>query len=1828
MPTFQFKDPKYVLSPPQQGTKAIVNDLTVDASYKQVIDDLPVTSSTNLESIDFRAVAVLTLLISVNSTGDISEGFLRLLDVELDGTKALDIGDTGAVTAATAGVWLSFSRNTSTRTLKEKQHAEKFVKYLEQFYEEYKDESVTYQGAVYKIYLSEPKNNAGTFDSQRHYIVADASERVDRLKLVKYESKPNFSHSYWFDAGTGTETEGLDSLDFVGSKTANSSKITGKKLKFDGSDSSIVNVGSNAFDIEDHGFVTGDTVHYFKDIYLNFDSSDTSVVSVANNTITLADHGFRTGDGIKYIVKPGDVPIAPFVEGSSQVRVERVDDDTFKLTDREDNVIDITGLGSGIHSFSVASVQFTSEPYRHRNTFKVIRQSDDQFKLSLDGVSVLGIDAVGVGTDHCFQAGYDTTLSENQFIAVSESVNFSGSASGVNTTTNIITTTGAHGYTTGDTTVYTRGGSASIGGLVHKRLYYVIVESSTTLKLAASAKDAEDGTAVSLTAVDPAGEPDHKLTIEYGTKVYRINGETIYTTTSDGVVFTNRTLKTPNWNLDPKADIMVAKVYKYQSGATIKTTEAVATTTHNLKNITGERFRVGSTITQGINGNPKILSAVFTENADLGEDALITIDSAQTAAIDDAVVIESFAQEAYYNLESGDRLEEDDAPKLSAQLDLNSQSISDGSVAVSSFVDAAAGVANNDNDTSIPTTAAVKAYADSVAGGGGTVDTSGTPAADQYARFTDADTLQGRTAAQVLADIGAQASLTFGIADNNAVEIDDADVADNDYAKFTANGLEGRSASEVKTDLALNNVTNESKSTMFTNPAFTGTTTVEQLTGDVPTLASATQNAGSSGTVMNQTILNSSVENGSLSMLNTINELAGFDKWGTIQNVSNFYQTRTGSPGSYAYSTAIAADNAGWERAFDGTSGTAGSWFMDDGASGTDFTSNKATFELHFNSVKSLAYTCYAGIVFGSGSFVPSQLKIEAYTGGAYHTLCDLTNNTEVVVARRVNNTGSNGLERLRFTMNGNPTSGNGYIRIQEIFAVDHDAGNNSTRHKGRYFMSKYMDDYHFGDLFPGTDSTYDLGSATYAYAETHTDKLFLHDTAGTSSSALGLVLDGNEIKTRGLGSNAYLSKNYGIADDNAVEIDDTDAASGNYARFTANGIEGRTTSEVATDIGAMSTAVDNTMATDKKIQFRDTDSFINSPGTGQLTIKTGGLVAETPTFTVKANQDSSQSSPLVALNKNDATPVANNPLGRLQWSTDNSDDTLVDFAYLEAKSDVVTNGSEEGSVSFNVRNGAGTISEIHKTDKTGIVIDTDKKIQFRDTGSYINSPAANNLDLVADSKVKIDTPTLRIQTTTTADSAAPVINIDKVDSSPVDGAALGSINFLGNSSTEASHSYAQITSTTDDVTQGDTDGSLLVRTVSGGTMSTITTTNKDGVLLDTDKAVEFRSDAQYIKSDVAGSLQIGGASTTIKADTLTVESDQSGASSGATLILENDHDGTPGDNDLIAEIIFKGMDNSPAVQEFARIEADSVDVSNTNRDGAIKFFAHVNGTKTEHMKITGGKVEVTNTRLQFQDDAVDTSRSDTPNIGFELVSGSHGNHTHSSVLVLDDRTYLNAYGLMLADNQGTGSFSTTSSRNLATYSGGTYRLYSNLLYSRTSTVYFVNLYTTGIGLNLRGSARFYDNRYVGFGNSYDTKLFYDGTNNEMEMELESACTQFKITDNGTTRFTFTKSSGDFTATGNVTAYSDERLKSDIKTLDPSKTLQMRGVEFTKDGKKGSGVIAQELEKIAPELVLNEGEYKSVAYGNLTGYLIETIKDQQKQIDELKAMVEKLMEKV
>lgn len=93
---------------------------------------------------------------------------------------------------------------------------------------------------------------------------------------------------------------------------------------------------------------------------------------------------------------------------------------------------------------------------------------------------------------------------------------------------------------------------------------------------------------------------------------------------------------------------------------------------------------------------------------------------------------------------------------------------------------------------------------------------------------------------------------------------------------------------------------------------------------------------------------------------------------------------------------------------------------------------------------------------------------------------------------------------------------------------------------------------------------------------------------------------------------------------------------------------------------------------------------------------------------------------------------------------------------------------------------------------------------------------------------------------------------------------------------------------------------------------------------------------------------------------------------------------------------------------------------------------------------------------------------------------------------------------------------------------------------------------------------------------------------------------------------------------------SDKSLKTNISPLSSSlsKIVALQGVSFNwkNTGEKGIGLVAQDVEKVYPELVHTNSQsgIKSVEYGNLVAPLVEAIKEQQKQIDELKAEIKAL----
>lgn len=121
---------------------------------------------------------------------------------------------------------------------------------------------------------------------------------------------------------------------------------------------------------------------------------------------------------------------------------------------------------------------------------------------------------------------------------------------------------------------------------------------------------------------------------------------------------------------------------------------------------------------------------------------------------------------------------------------------------------------------------------------------------------------------------------------------------------------------------------------------------------------------------------------------------------------------------------------------------------------------------------------------------------------------------------------------------------------------------------------------------------------------------------------------------------------------------------------------------------------------------------------------------------------------------------------------------------------------------------------------------------------------------------------------------------------------------------------------------------------------------------------------------------------------------------------------------------------------------------------------------------------------------------------------------------------------------------------------------------------------------------------------------------------------------NGNNKLTI-DANGNIVATGDVTAFSDIRVKENIVTIDSplEKINAMRGVYYTRKdtpGPRHLGVIAQEIETVLPEVVLTSGPNgnKSVAYANIVALLIEGIKEQGKQISTLQEEVKELKSKV
>jgi hypothetical protein len=217
-----------------------------------------------------------------------------------------------------------------------------------------------------------------------------------------------------------------------------------------------------------------------------------------------------------------------------------------------------------------------------------------------------------------------------------------------------------------------------------------------------------------------------------------------------------------------------------------------------------------------------------------------------------------------------------------------------------------------------------------------------------------------------------------------------------------------------------------------------------------------------------------------------------------------------------------------------------------------------------------------------------------------------------------------------------------------------------------------------------------------------------------------------------------------------------------------------------------------------------------------------------------------------------------------------------------------------------------------------------------------------------------------------------------------------------------------------------------------------------------------------------------------------------------------------------------------------------------------------------------------------------------------------------------------NNYGLLVTN--GNVGFGTTAPQQLLHVLGATngYAMIQGASDSGQAGIYFKKEDTTGTMDRTKGLIVFHTNVGSGWGRG---NLGFCLNSADSNAVVSVSDEKFRMVDNG-----------DFLADGDVVAYSttisDARYKTNIQPIESAldKVNQMRGVSFdwtaVRSGRE-FGVIAQEIEQIAPEVVsekelLNGDTMKTVSYTSLVPFLIESIKELTQQVNELKAQLDGL----
>ena len=325
----------------------------------------------------------------------------------------------------------------------------------------------------------------------------------------------------------------------------------------------------------------------------------------------------------------------------------------------------------------------------------------------------------------------------------------------------------------------------------------------------------------------------------------------------------------------------------------------------------------------------------------------------------------------------------------------------------------------------------------------------------------------------------------------------------------------------------------------------------------------------------------------------------------------------------------------------------------------------------------------------------------------------------------------------------------------------------------------------------------------------------------------------------------------------------------------------------------------------------------------------------------------------------------------------------------------------------------------------------------------------------------------------------------------------------------------------------------------------------------------------------------------------------------------------------------FTGADREVTVDT----DKETLVVHNGSQAGGFPL-ARADGSGSSNFTITG-ELDCATLDVSGDADIDGTLEADAITIGgtaiASVLSPVAGSGSIVTTGALNSGSITSGFG---AIDNGSSAITTTGTLTAGTIAGGNTTLTSSTSSEPVLTIMNTNADVTPPNLVFRkDSASPADNDEIGNFNFYGDDDGGNVTNYCIMKVVASDVTngtedgQFVIRPmvNGTITTMLTVDTG-VTSAGNVTAFSDVRLKSDIETIENGleKVEQLRGVTYTRNDFENQGqqvgVIAQEIEEILPQVVKtgsDEMGTKSVDYGKITAVLIEAVKELSARVKEL-----------